>query len=144
MNKHCSTGRLVADPELKLTPQNGTPVCSFTLAVKRPNVKDTTDFLNYVAWTHTAEYLCKYGKKGDMVEVTGVLTSRNYEDSNGNKRTAFEVRVDDLRLISGGSSATEQSVSQTPNSLNTAHSGGNTGNIEASFEEISTEDDLPF
>ena len=144
MNKHCSTGRLVADPELKLTPQNGTPVCNFTLAVKRPNVKDTTDFLDYVAWTHNAEYLCKYGKKGDMVEVTGVLTSRNYEDSNGNKRKAVEVRVDDLRLFSGGSSSTEQSVNPTPNSSNSAHFGGNTGNIEASFEELSTEDDLPF
>lgn len=144
MNKLCSTGRLVADPELKLTTQNGTPVCSFTLAVKRPNVKDTTDFLNYVAWQHSAEYLCKYGKKGDLVEITGVLTSRNYEDSNGNKRTAFEVRVDELRLLSGGSSSTEQSVNHTPNSSNSGHSGGDTGVVEATFEEISTEDDLPF
>jgi single-strand DNA-binding protein len=143
MNKHCSTGRLVADPDLKITP-NGASVSNFTLAVKRPNVKDTTDFLNYVAWTHNADYLCKYGKKGDLVEVTGVLTSRNYEDSNGNKRTAFEVRVDDLRLLSGGSSSNEQSVNQTQNSSNSAHSGGDTGVVEAKFEEISTEDDLPF
>ncbi len=140
MNKHCSTGRLVADPELKTT-QSGVSVCSFKLAVKRPNVKDTTDFLNYVAWQQSAEYLCKYGKKGDIVEVTGVLTSRNYEDSNGNKRTAYEVRVDELKLISGGSIASGNDSSTHTES---GHTSENKGFVEASFEEISTEDDLPF
>lgn len=129
MNKHCSTGRLVADPELKTTP-GGASVCSFKLAVKRPNVKDITDFLNYVAWSHSAEYLCKYGKKGDIVEVTGVLTSRNYEDSNGNKRTAYEVRVDELRLLTGGSTASSDNASAPI--------------VEAQFEEITDSDDLPF
>lgn len=140
MNKHCSTGRLVADPELKTTP-NGTSVCSFMLAVKRPNVKDTTDFIWYVAWQHSAEYLCKYGKKGDFVEVTGVLTSRNFEDSNGNKRTAYEVRVDDLRLVSGGSSAS----GSNPTPLNdSGHNGNDNGIVEGEFVELDTEDDLPF
>jgi single-strand DNA-binding protein len=49
MNKAVFTGRLTSDPELKNT-QSGVPVCSFILAVKRPRVKDKTDFINFVAW----------------------------------------------------------------------------------------------
>lgn len=140
MNKHCSTGRLTADPELKLTP-NGHHVCNFMLAVKRPNVKDTTDFIWYVAWQQSAEYLCKYGKKGDIVEVTGVLTSRNYDDNNGNKRTAYEVRVDELRLLTGGSNASGSNSSTDTESV---HTGENNGIVEGVFEEITDSDDLPF
>jgi single-strand DNA-binding protein len=139
MNKHLSTGRLVADPELKTTP-NGIAVCSFRLAVPRPKVKDTTDFLNYVAWRSSAEYLCKYGKKGDMVEVTGTLTSRNYEDAQGNKRTIYETVTDELKLLSGGSSA---SPTQTyTHDTNSSNSGEILG--EATFEEIPPGEELPF
>lgn len=90
-------GRLTDDVELKQT-QNGVSVCSFTLAVKRPKVKDTTDFINFVAWRNEAEFLCKYAEKGDRVAVSGVLTSRRFE-SNGQKRTAFEVVADDIKLF---------------------------------------------
>ena len=139
MNKHLSTGRLVADPELKTT-QSGISVCSFKLAVKRPNVKDTTDFLNYVAWRQSAEYLCKYGKKGDMVEVTGTLTSRSYEDTEGNKRTAFETLVDELRLLSGGfSGATNTSYTPTANTANSPSQSDTDV-----FVEIPMDEDLPF
>lgn len=139
MNKHCSTGRLVEDPQIRTT-QNDVSVCSFTLAVKRPNVKDTTDFLHYVAWNHSAEYICKYGKKGDIVEVTGVLTSRNYEDSNGNKRTAYEVRVDELRLISGGITASaSQDTTQDTKTAIYPHTDS-----EDTFVELSSEEELPF
>ena len=48
MNNICLTGRLTSDVELKQT-QSGVSVCSFSVAVKRPNVKDTTDFINCVA-----------------------------------------------------------------------------------------------
>ena len=52
MNKTQFTGRLTADPELKQT-QSGVSVCSFTLAVKRPRRKDTTDFMNKCSKTTT-------------------------------------------------------------------------------------------
>ncbi len=99
MNSTNFIGRLTADPELRRT-QNGTACCSFSMAVKRPRVKDTTDFLNFVVWQQGAEYLCQYGHKGDLVGVSGYLTSRNWEDKNGNKRVAFEVTCDSVELIS--------------------------------------------
>ena len=143
MNTCAFTGRLTADPELKTT-NNGKSVCSFSLAVKRPHVKDITDFLNFTVWNQSAEYLCKYGNKGDTVEVTGTLQSRNYEDKNGNKRTAFEVVVDSLSLIVWRSN---QQATANPTQEQNAKLDALAANLEANgveFEEIVGDDDVPF
>ena len=100
MNNIQLTGRLTADPELKTT-QSGVSVCAYNLAVKRPKVKDTTDFLTCVSWRQGAEYLAKYGRKGDMVAVSGALTTRSWEDKNGNKRLSYEIVADTVELIGG-------------------------------------------
>ena len=99
MNSVTMIGRLSADPELRRT-QSGTACCSFTLAVKRPKVKDTTDFHNFVVWQQGAEYLSQYGHKGDLVGVTGYLTTREWTDKDGNKRKATEVTCDSVELLS--------------------------------------------
>ena len=143
MNVCAFTGRLTADPELKNT-NSGKSVCSFSLAVKRPHVKDMTDFLNFTVWNQSAEYLCKYGSKGDTVEVTGTLQSRNYEDKNGNKRTAFEVIVDSLSLIVWRSN---QQATANPTQEQNAKLDALAANLQASgveFEEIVGADDVPF
>lgn len=99
MNSVNMTGRLCADPELRRT-QNGTACCSFTLAVKRPKVKDVTDFHSFVVWQQGAEYLCQYAHKGDLVGVTGYLTTREWTDKDDNKRKSVEVTCDNVELIS--------------------------------------------
>ena len=99
MNSVTMIGRLSADPELRRT-QSGTACCSFTLAVKRPKVKDTTDFHNFVVWQQGAEYLGQYGHKGDLVGVTGYLTTREWTDKDGNKRKTTEVTCDSVELLS--------------------------------------------
>lgn len=97
LNSVTLMGRLVADPELKTT-QNGTSVVSFRLAVERnyaPQGQERqADFLPCVAWRQAAEFIGKYFTKGRMIAVEGSLQSRNYEDKNGQKRTAYEVIVD--------------------------------------------------
>lgn len=140
MNNICVIGRIGQEPELKTTP-NGVPVCSFTLAVKRPKVKDTTDWLPCVAWRQSAEYLCKYAKKGSTVAVTGVLTARNYE-KDGQKRTAYEIVVDALNLLSdGNSTAPKQGVTQGGNNAPAPYSASE----DAQFVEMmSSDDELPF
>lgn len=97
MNSCNFVGRLTHDPELKKTSRE-LSVCTFTIAVNRPRVKDTTDFINCTAWRGSAEYLTKYARKGSLVAVSGILISRNYEDKQGNKRTAFEVVADNVTL----------------------------------------------
>ena len=109
MNAINITGRLTADPELKTT-KSGVSVCAYNLAVKRPKVKDTTDFLTCVSWRQGAEYLSKYGHKGDMVAVSGVLTARSYEDKNGNKRVSYEIVSDTVEIVGG--TKTEQATTQ--------------------------------
>lgn len=92
-------GRLVADPELKHT-QNGIAVCGFRVAVDR-NFPDRdgnrqADFIGIVAWRQTAEFVCKYFSKGQMIALRGSIQARNYEDKNGSKRTAVEVVADQV------------------------------------------------
>ncbi len=99
MNSCNFVGRLCNDPELRRT-QDGTPVCSYSLAVKRPMVKDTTDFIEFVSWRQAAEYLSQYGHKGDVVAVTGSLQPRSWTDKEGNKRKAFEVVTTGVELLS--------------------------------------------
>ena len=99
MNIVTMSGRLCKEPELRRT-QNGTSCCSFTLAVKRPKVKDTTDFHDCVVWQQGAEYLCQYGHKGDLVIVSGPLTTREWTDKDGNKRKSVEVSCDSVELLS--------------------------------------------
>lgn len=99
MNSCNFVGRLTAEPELRRT-QDGTAVCSFSLAVKRPMVKDTTDFIDFVSWRQSAEYLAQYGHRGDVVAATGTLQPRSWTDKDGNKRKAFEVVTTGVELLS--------------------------------------------
>lgn len=99
MNSCNFVGRLTADPELRRT-NEGTAVCSYSLAVKRPMVADTTDFIEFVSWRQSAEYLAKYAHKGDIVAATGTLQPRTWTDKDGNKRKAFEVVTTNVVLVS--------------------------------------------
>lgn len=129
MNTINLTGNICNDLELKQT-NNGKSVMQFNLAVKRPHTKDTTDFIPLVVWEQSAEYLSRYAHKGSKIAVSGKLTSRQYEDKNGNKRTAFEVVCDFVEICesrSEGGQATPTADTPTPK-----------------FEEISTDGDLPF
>lgn len=89
-------GRLTADPELRST-KNGTSVVTFTVAVdrgysKKENEKQT-DFINCVAFRETANHISRWFGKGRMIAVEGSIQTRNYEDKQGNKRTATELIV---------------------------------------------------
>ena len=103
MNSVNLIGRLVRDPELRYT-SNNTPVCVFTLAVRRPKVKDVTDFIDCVVWRQGAEYICKYAGKGDTVGVNGCINVRKYE-KDSIKRTVYEVHVENLELLQSKSRA---------------------------------------
>ena len=70
MNSVNVTGRLVYDPELKTT-QSGTNFVSTRIAVSRNDKDKTTDFINIKAWKGTAEFITKYFRKGDPIEVSG-------------------------------------------------------------------------
>lgn len=104
MNRVILLGNLVKDIEYKQTP-NGVAVATFTLAVRR-RIKNAqggydADFVNCVAWRHTADFLRKYFSKGQAVAVVGQIQTRSYEDNNGNKRYVTEVLVDEAEFAGG-------------------------------------------
>jgi len=90
-------GRLTGDPELKHT-QNDISVTSFTVAVDRPYVKSgeerQADFIDVVAWRGTAEFICKYFQKGQLIALQGSIQTRTYTDKDNNKRKAVELVVE--------------------------------------------------
>lgn len=92
-------GRLTADPELRTTP-SGLSVTSFSVAVdrnfQRQGEEKQTDFINVVAWRQKADFVTRYFRKGSMIAVQGSIQTRNYEDKNGNRRTAVEIVADNV------------------------------------------------
>ena len=164
LNRIILMGRLVADPELKQTP-NGISVATFRLAVDRNyQTKGSTerqcDFINCVAWRHTGEFISRYFSKGRMIALEGSLQTRSYEDKTGTKRTAYEVVVDQAYFADSKSSG-----SQGGNTFSEPSYGGNSMPSSQSaprfeepqrgqslsvgsfggFEELDTDDgDLPF
>lgn len=113
LNSVIIMGRLTSDVELKTTPSN-TSVANFTVAVDR-NYKSgeerQTDFINCVAWRGTADFVSRYFKKGQMIAVQGRIETRNFEDKNGNKRTAVEVVAENVSFCGskaeGGNNSTQ-------------------------------------
>lgn len=138
-------GRLVADPELKST-ANGIATTSFRIAVDRNFANKQTgerqaDFINIVAWRQTAEFICKYFRKGSMIAIEGSLQTRSYEDKDGNKRTAYDVVANNVSFT--GSKAESGTRDTVPFEVpTTAFSSGSQGDFEVVNEQ--DDDDLPF
>jgi len=96
-------GNLVADPELRFTP-SGQPVATFRVAsTPRYMDRETQEwkdgdslFLSCNVWRQAAENVAESLQRGMRVIVSGRLRQRNYETKEGEKRTVYEVEVDDV------------------------------------------------
>jgi len=96
-------GNLTAAPELRFTP-SGAAVASFTVAsTPRTFDRQTNEwrdseamFLNCSVWRQPAENAAQSLTKGMRVIVQGRLRARSYDDRDGNRRTVFEVQVDEI------------------------------------------------
>ena len=133
-------GRLAADPQMRQT-QSGKSVASFRVAVDRgrkdANGQNQTDWLDVVAWDKTSDFVSRYFSKGSMISVTGRLQSRNYQDKNGNNRTAIEIVANQVSFC--GEKKQEKSFQPAnENALNFAQGGND------DFATIEDEGDLPF
>mgnify|MGYP002626415322 CR=1 FL=1 len=142
INNCVFTGRLGADPELRHT-QNNTPVCTFDLAVERMKAKGTekaeTDWLTFVAWRSTAEYISKYLTKGSAVTVQARASVRKWTDRDGNSRKAVEFVVDEIK-----GSGSRQSYGSAPAPSPPAPAASYTPGQDAFSELDDTDGDLPF
>lgn len=142
-------GRLVADPELRTT-GNGTNVCSFRIACDRNFVQNgqerQADFIDVVAWRQSAEFVTKYFQKGSLVAVEGSLQSRQYQDKNGNNRTAVEVVARQINFAGGkkpGGQPVDDGGEAPPKDYREPAPAYSQGSAD-DFAVISDDDDLPF
>ena len=127
------TGRLTDDPKLKKTPSD-VSVTNFSIAVQRAyklGEEAVTDFINIVAWRSTAEFICKYFKKGKMIGIEGSIQTRKWVDNDGNNRTAFEVFANNVQFVEN------KKEDNIPTTANTTQ-----GNLDAVVDD--TESDSPF
>lgn len=102
-NKAILVGNIGKEPELKKIGE--VSYCAFTLATNK-NYKDKngewqqkTEWHNIVVWRTPAEYAAKYLKKGNLTLIEGEITTRSWEDQQGNKKYTTEIIADKVKLL---------------------------------------------
>lgn len=104
VNKAILVGRLGQDPELKATP-SGSQVANFTLATsekfkkKDGSAQEKTEWHKIVVWGSLAELCDKYLSKGKEVYIEGTIQTRDWEDSQGQKRYTTEINARSVQFI---------------------------------------------
>ena len=147
MNNIQLIGRLTAKPELRHT-NSGKAVCNFSIAVERrfkdADGKPIVDYVDFVAWKHTADFLCKWFDKGTRVAVTGELQTRMYEDKDGKKIKVSEIVANTIEFADGKRDANQSATTaqnnqkQEPDIFDNPLFGG------GGFMPIDSSDELPF
>ena len=144
LNKVILGGRLTADPELQTT-SSGISVVRFSIAVNRRFSKDSaqqseTDFFNVTAWRQTAEFVSRYFRKGSSICVTGSIQNRNWTDQQGQKHYRTDIVADEVMFVDSRS----DSPAAADNFGGAAPAFSSPAGVAPKFEEIKTDDDLPF
>lgn len=105
-------GRLTRDIDLRYT-QAGKAVGSFSLAVNRNFKNDKgdyeADFINCTIWGKSAENLANFVSKGSLVNISGRLNTRNYDNKQGQKVYVTEVIVEHFDLLDSKSESKKAS-----------------------------------
>lgn len=161
-NKVILGGRLTATPELKKTP-SGVSVVQFTVAVTRKYggkdesgqaVQPQADFIRITAWRQMAEFVTRYFSKGSSICVVGSVQTRSWTDQQGKKQYTTEVVADEISFVDskgegGGSAPPMPSDADAPRERGTGAAVPNYytpegGNAVPQFEELASDEDLPF
>lgn len=148
MNLVVLMGRLARDPELKFG-QSGKAYSRFSLAVDNPFKKGEADFINCVAFGKTAEVIGEYLRKGSKVLVNGRLQMNKYE-VNGEKRTSYDVLVNEFEFAEGKSGGAQSFDNQQPSYNNQQSSSSESQNFSpkvannAPAQDDFSDDEFPF
>lgn len=134
LNHMTLQGRLCADPELRNT-QSGVSVCSFRVAwSEKYKETETKLFLNCTAWRGTGEMVSKYFSNGKEIVVEGKLSTRDWTDKEGGKRTTNEMTVERVHFCG-----------PKDNAASDFHPAGVPVDVCADdFQEIEDDGELPF
>ena len=132
LNKVMLSGRLGKDVEYKVLPSSGATVSTFSVASSRKvkegdNYRDQTEWFRVVAWDKLAETCSNLLHKGSHVMIEGRLQTREWIDTQGQKRYSTEVIANDMYLLE----------SKRQDSDNAGHG-------QESYEEELVPEEVPF
>ena len=132
MNRIILLGRLVKDPDVKVT-TSGKTVCTFSLAVDRPfqgkNGQREADFILIQTWNKTAEICGNSLSKGQRLLVEGRLQIRSYDGKDGNKHYVTEVIADRVEFIERKEKSAQKAESEA---------------MEGFGSEVQFDEEIPF
>lgn len=139
MNNIIISGNICHDLEIKTSGE--TKILNFTVAVRR-RFKDKegnypSDFIRCVAFNNQAEFLTKYFKKGSPILIQGNLQSNSYETESGEKRTSYNVVIENIDFFGRRNEKTSQDA-PNPSFEQTMKDN------EVEFTTVESDDDLPF
>ena len=117
LNKVILIGRLGRDPEVRYMP-NGEAVCNFSVATseawndRNGQHQERTEWHNITMYRRLAEIAGQYLKKGSQVYLEGKIQSRKYQGKDGIERTAYDIIVNKMKMLGGGSDGQQAQPAQ--------------------------------
>lgn len=125
MNRVCLVGNICRDIDVRYTSgDNANAILRNTIAVQRKfKNKETgqyeSDFITFVAWGATAEFIGKFFTKGQKIGLTGRIQTGSYTNKDGQKVYTTEVMVEDAEFVTPrGQSAAETPAPSNPDFIN--------------------------
>jgi len=157
LNKVQVIGRLGRDPELKYT-QSGAPVTTLNIATdenytdREGNKVERTEWHRVAVFQRSAENCAQFLAKGSLVYVEGKLTTRKWQDPQGQDRYTTEIRADRVQFLdrksdragAGDDSFSAPAKSQAPSTKKNASQGSDENYGSPFPSEASDMDDTPF
>lgn len=117
LNKVILIGRLGQEPTIRYMP-NGEAVCNFSVATSESwkdqsgQRQERVEWHNVTMYRRLAEIAGQYLKKGSQVYLEGKIQSRKYTDKNGVERTAYDIIVNEMKMLGGGSDGQQAQPAQ--------------------------------
>lgn len=154
VNRVIIVGRLGRDPELRYT-QSGTAVCSLNVATDESytdrdgNKVDKTEWHRISCFQRQAENCANFLAKGSLIYVEGSLTTRKWQDQQGQDRYTTEIKADRVQFLDrkgdgGGDAQPQQQAAPRGNGQRQPRRPVDDGLGPAFPSEASNMDDVPF
>lgn len=133
MNIVILQGRLASDPETR-TLESGKTLTEFSIAVRRPRVKDEADFFRCTAWESTGEFIAEYFGKGDGIAIKGYARQDKWKDGDQN-REAIKIIVQDAEFPPSRSQGSDHSAEVVDEDSKSQPASGNKKTAAGALKE---------
>jgi len=145
LNRVILVGHVGRKPELRVLPQREQRVANFTLATNESIYNKSTnestkrtEWHRIVVWGPQADFCDRYIDKGKQILVEGRLSTREWQDRDGNKRTTTEVVANNIVLLGRRDAASGGGESYTPHAA-----AGSDFHQDPAVSEFPGEEDTP-